>query len=280
MKKLIIIFVLILGNNCRADAIAQWKCNDNLATSVVLDAIGSNNGAFTDAGGTPTTLAHHCTGHIDGGFEFDGDDDHIIVGDAEIFSPVGTAFSISAWISMPSDGDELNFKVVSKYGSGKEEWALFVDMSGYLCFTIEDSANSAYIGQIYDAYNLTEAVGAVFWHVVATYGGGTSSDDIKIYWDGSLVDTNDLEDGVFVTVVNSDQFVVIGYDTKDVESYIDGQLDNIMIFDTELTAAEVTSLYNGGTGTEDPGVLAVAGEADIRTRYLDDYRQSYRSRYK
>lgn len=82
-------------------------------------------------------------------------------------------------------------------------------------------------------------------------------------------------------VTTAYRFVVLtstsAVDTDDLDigrlessGYFDGKIDNVMLFDKVLTAAEVKYLYNGGRGRES------IGQRDIRSRLRGFYRKRYR----
>ncbi|KKN78888.1 hypothetical protein LCGC14_0346600, partial [marine sediment metagenome] len=74
------------------------------------------------------------------------------------------------------------------------------------------------------------------------YDGGTLSSGIKIYLNGLRVDDADSESnpGLFVAVENLTAPVYIGrYDTK----YANGQIDDVRIYTTARTAAQVKDFY-------------------------------------
>ena len=78
--------------------VAHWKLNDNLATDVVIDETGVNNGILTDAGGTATTAFHSVKGVIDRAQTFDGVDDLVAVADDNSLDV--TSITMAAWVNL------------------------------------------------------------------------------------------------------------------------------------------------------------------------------------
>lgn len=224
--------------------IAHYRMNDNLATDVILDAVGSHNGAVKDAGGTATSAAHSAEGLITKAQDLDGNDDYIEVADHADFTPALTPFSVIAWVNMD---DATQFQAVSKWGNAEDnrEWSLFVDASDLLKVTIYDETPNTKIGRVYSVAR-TGDQGA--WVLLGfTYDGGTASAGCKLYHNGRRVDDGDNESGTFVTVQNAAGAVRIGRRST---NYANGRVDSVMILDIELTDDDMMRIFNAGRGTE------------------------------
>lgn len=267
MKRFLLIFLLC--GNCWAAAIGQWKMNDDAANYVVLDSVGSNNGVYTRI--TPqNTSTGATTGQINGALELDGVLEYIGIADQDIFTPDGSAFSITAWISLSADEGALNFTIANKMGTAIE-WSFAVS-GDQLNFTLYDeSAAQASMGRLDTTTDYSTYEGSGFIFVAGTYDGGSSSTGVKLYLHDRQVDDADNNNKTFVNVDNSSEDVYIGrYST----SYAKGEIDNVVFYNQVLTLGEIQSLYNNGVGTEE-----VALGKKRRARYSDGYRTKYRSRY-
>lgn len=274
MKRIILLIVLLLGRTCYGDAIAQWKMNDNASTADVVDSVGSNTGTFYDEN-TPATVTtdHDATGQINGGLEFDGTNDYITVSDNSIFSPVGTPFSIVAWVSLVGAESAVEFEILNKNETGKAEWAFFISADA-LYFNLWDATNGGNIGRKDTAdYSAWEDAGFIF--VVATYDGSNTSAGVNLYLNGDDCDDADEENGSYTALEDTASDLRMGYRDGS-PNKASGIMDNIVVFDTELTQAQITTLYNDGNGTEG---LSTSSTANARARYPDGYRTIYRPRY-
>jgi len=252
MKRiLIVMLILFLSGNCFAAAIAQWKMNEDANDAVVADSVGSYTGTFVDENGAAAvTSDHNTTGHINGAFELDGTNDYITVGDAAAFTPDGTPLSITAWVSLSADEGALDFMIINKKGTALE-WSFNVGGDNLYLTLYDESAAQAKIGR-YDSttdYALYEGAGFIF--VAGTYDGGSLSSGVKLYLDADKVDDSNDINGTFVNVDDSNEDLAMGIDGASVAK---GVIDNVVIYDTELTQAQITSLYNNGTGTESVSV--------------------------
>jgi hypothetical protein len=81
------------------------------------------------------------------------------------------------------------------------------------------------------------------WHHIAwTYngqGGTNASNGIKIYLDGNRVDNANNQKNSYGAMKNTNTSFKIG-------EFINGNMDEVSVFNSELSASDVTSIYNGG----------------------------------
>ncbi len=236
-----------------SDLVAHWKLNDSAQDSVVTDETGNHNGVMDDEGNNYTS-DHSVAGKINNAIEFDGTNDKIDVADATNLSfgdaSDDSAFSISAWIYMD---DATNFPILGKMEGSKDEYFFWVNGTDKLTFTLFDENNVNYIGRTYNGTALTANQGS--WiHVVATYDATEAASGITIYLNGTAVDDANNNRGAYTAMHNNTAEVNIGYTRNEEDAsnvyFADGKIDNTMIFDKELSQAEVTALYNGNSGTE------------------------------
>jgi len=252
------------------DRIAHWKMNDNAATAVVLDAVAvvPHNGALDDGNGDDTS-DHSVTGKINNALSLDGTDDKITVGDnaALTFVTVDTvsdsAFSISAWINM-DDATEFPIFGKNETGGAAEEYLFWVDASDKLGLYLFDGASNVYEGAYYNTA-ITAQEGS--WaHVVATYDATEASTGITLYVNGSAVANTIDDNGAYTAMHNGTGEVYIGYTQaipgSEALKYADGKIDNVILFNKELSADEVTNLYNSGSGYEGWEGLTVHSTSD------------------
>ena len=173
------------------------------------------------------------------GVVFDGDSDYIETDDAAILSPAGTAMTFCAWVNMV---DATLFTVLGKGVAGTTgEYRFQVGGGDKVFLKIYDESEVAcYIGRKYDSV-ITSYEGQ-WMHLCSTYDGGTASSGIKIYMNGAQVDDVDDESNAvnFVAVEDLGGTVRSGeYDT----AFSDGSVDDIRIYDTVQTPAQIRNLY-------------------------------------
>ena len=232
-----------------SELISQWKLNDSANSTTITDETGTNTGAMDDEGDNYTST-HSVDGKTGNAIDFDGTNDKIEIEDSASLSfgdgSDDSPFSISAWINMD---DATDFSILTKRGvSGQfAEWAFFLDAAGKLVIRLYDHGESPYIGKTYDTALVF--VEGVWLHVAMTYDATEASSGIKIYLNGAERVCADDEDGVYTSMHDEPQEIWIGYMER-TAAYSDGKIDNVMVFDRELTPAEITALYNATDGVE------------------------------
>ncbi len=232
-----------------SDLIAHWKLNDSAQSDAVDDATGSHDGTLSD-GDNSYTSDHSVTGKVGNALDFDGTNDKVTINDDDALSfgngAADSAFSISAWINMD---DATNFEIISKYEAGfDEEWRFFVGADDKLAVRLHDENVAVHIGR---KYNTAITADEGSWiHVVMTYDATEASSGITLYRNAVAVDNADDESGGYVAMRNKNGDVTIGLTASDINKYANGKIDNVMIFNKELSQAEVTALYNSASGTE------------------------------
>ena len=172
---------------------------------------------------------------------FDGTDNYIEVADADNLSfgngVTDSPFSISTWVNMT---DATRFRIVSKYDSNFE-YLFSTGSADTIVFNCYDNSTSARIGRLYSTA-LTSFQGS--WiHLVATYSGNGSSSGLKIYLNGSRIDNTDNNSGSYTAMENTTAPLEIG---KATTNYANGLIDEVAIFDVELSQSDITSIYNNG----------------------------------
>ncbi len=83
-------------------------------------------------------------------------------------------------------------------------------------------------------------------HIVVTYDGSSIAAGAKIYFNQIEQSKTVVEDTLGVTVVNTAILRLGGFGG----SNLTGDLDEFVLYERELTTAEITFRYNAGTGTE------------------------------
>ena len=207
------------------------------ADNTANDAVGTNHG----------TLMNGCTfatGKIGQAFSFDGVNDYISLPDNTFNSLTGD-FSISLWFFLANSTS--GFKtVVSAYintGGLDYGWELDIIAGVQPYFTIYGTTTVI----LQRAYTFTSG-----WnHFVVTRKGSTGT---KMYHNGNFVINNT---STVNPRYNSTTYASIGalkYGTSSVAQFTpNGNLiDALSVWNKELTASDVTDLYNSGTGKQYP----------------------------
>jgi len=192
------------------DLIAYYELDET--TGVVVDELGTNNG--TNSGAT-----RGVAGIINDAFDFDGSNDYV---DVTGISSDNT-WSVSVWVN----ADNL-------VGTSK----IFDCSTGRATFEYQTAQGGwLYYDTTYRAVGITEKFLDTWQHWVITQDGT----DLEIYQNGSSIySTTSAGKSLGGTCVLGKRYT--GAD------YFDGTLDEIGIWDRQLSEAEIIELYNSGMG--------------------------------
>ncbi len=233
--------------------VAHWKCDDNLGDTVVVDADGATFNGVASAN-TNTMSTSDAEGISNAAFDLDNtkyvtvaDNAAFTFGDGTDDSP----FSVAAWVF-----HEINLvtsqTIISKWDSGNTvEWKIEIATTGKVNVNFLDNDQA---GEYIATSIATVPAG---WHfIVVTYNGvgGTNAvseqiNGIKIYIDWVESATTDLGESYLAMGNQAGIDVVIGAQNAGAAKTWDGDIDNVAIFNKELTAIEVASLTGNASTT-------------------------------
>lgn len=231
-----------------SDAIVgHWKLNDNAASTVVLDDSGNALHGATQIENTDQTAT---AGKINGALIIDGVGgtyNWVLIPDNDLLSFVSGGsdlpWSVSGWTKIYDNTKQLTI-LAKGHGAGSE-WRLVWSTAGYwqaTCYEADD--DSTWVGRHYTVANPEN----VWTHIVATYDGSAAASGFRIYINGVRVDDADEINKVYAAMKNDTDDVTLGFQTlKSVNSQ---EIDNVMLFNIELTLDDIKVLYAGGHGTE------------------------------
>ena len=220
--------------------VGWWRMGDNdggTGTTVTDQGSGGNDGTLING---PTFLTDAPKGNKYS-IAFDGTNDFMSIPDADVFSlgnGLGTdnAFSISSWFN--ADNIHTNY-IATKDASGDREWAFRTVVNQLHFFAF--GTGGGYIGRKYT----TDLSGGQWYNAVATYDGSKASSGIKIYLNGSRVDDADYAAGTYTAANNTGTEVRVAA-LQINSTHTAGKVDELSFFNTELSASDVTAIYNSG----------------------------------
>jgi len=243
--------------------IAQWKMNDNVATSVV--DVNPNTltytGLFKDASGAVNTSTRHVPGKINGALEFDSSQYHYVqtIGvNTELSFTNGTTtnypFTIAFWIKLTTLPASwyviLNQGITGTTGLTSVSWSLMVNDTGAIFFIERDITNTG----IYKSRYTNGGALSTGWHFVnIVYDdypytrSGTDVEAVKIYVDTVRKDANNAVEGSYTGFARSNSRLYMSYNSSQA---LNGILDNVIFLDKALSTIEIEALWNKGEGTE------------------------------
>ena len=212
--------------------VIEWR-QDELswsgATDEVVDSSGNNNHAMSNFGSGLDTIA---AGQVCRAGSFDGVDDYIESND--VFALLQTTATLSFWIRTTQVGNDTGWLapgiagVEQSAGTDDIFWG-WIDASGRIGVSVGDD---------YSSKSTLAINNGVYHHVVLSRDATTG--DFKIYIDGALDSSGTIASGVIGTGFSS-----IGRieDTGGSPEYLQGDLDEVLIFDSILSDADVSSIY-------------------------------------
>ena len=220
--------------------ISWWRMGDNDTYPTLTDnGSGGNNGTMTNmvsgdiVADVPPTFNKYS-------LSFDGVDDHVAIGATPSilqFDRLNT-FSFCAWVKREGTSNQV---IISN------QLAPSTNYRGYY-FDIQSDETLAVIfrSTLSDRliFRSSSSLDLNWNHVVFTYDGGASTSSGQFYINGSA-DTTTGSGTLTGTAVSSDNLFLACRSNAD--NFLDGKLDEVAIFNTELSASDVTAIYNSGT---------------------------------
>jgi len=182
----------------------------------------------------------------------DGSNDHVLSSDQDDFSFTNGSndlpFSLSLWIYVGDvSSDDGPFISKANFSTGGTEF-IFKHSNGKLQFFIYDNDSSASGDQIRTLAGSATLSDTTWHHVVATYSGNGSQTGMKVYTDGSQSTATQSTIGSYSRLRNTSTPVVIGatQDLANANRVFEDRIADCVVFNKELTSAEVTEIYNSG----------------------------------
>ena len=241
--------------------LVHCKMNDDAATTVVVNDGSGSDGTLNGGDNTDDWAT---TGKINGGLHFTGDRyDNISVGDHSFGDASSDdPFTLAAWINV--DDLSAHRPIICKSDDPTiAEYQLAVRDDTDLTFACYDGSTSNQIR----AYSAIGTITTGTWiHVAATYDGSGSENGITLYINGADATDSRSSQGSYTAMHDTAVATRIGAAYQDNVTYhgeFDGIIDDVRIYDSELTAGQIADLYNGGDGTETTRPESNDGESDI-----------------
>lgn len=210
---------------------------DNLVSYWKFD--GNSNDSVSTNNGSDTNITYNASyGKIGQGASFNGSNSYILLGESGM--PTGsTAKTIAGWVyvsTQPSDTNGLVF-----FQMGKREAAKLFSIEYYNNGGTYEIWAQDYTSTPKWTYTLTTGQ---WFHVAMTNTGTTT----ELFINGSS-QTSKTQTAQNINLVNGD--INIGRRSGD-GWFWNGYIDEVGIWSRALTTAEITTLYNGGSGLTYP----------------------------
>ena len=205
--------------------IAHWKLDETSGTTAV-DSVGGHDGTLVNG---PLWAA----GQDGGALDFDGANDEVTVPHSEQLS-LSDAFTLMSWAKPGS----ISFgyqAIMFKGNSGDFNWWFGLRNGEFMM--------EFYAGGSLQAFATSGAglTAGNWYHIAASFDN--AADTVALYIDGVHVHTQSTTATPDINSLD----LLIGNSAYSGEEW-DGLLDDVRIYDSVLSATEITALANGGGG--------------------------------
>jgi len=208
--------------------ISEYKFENN-----VLDSVGTNNGT--------ATAITYATGKVGNAAVFNGSTSLINIGDSNDLSFTNGVndlpFSFSMFAKFNNNNEVILF---NKLQSSNREYLVDV-FSNRIDFKVFDGAGGS-SNFLYNNYSFTRVIGT-WYHFVFTYDGSGLSSGIKTYVN-AIAGGVQSEGGTYVKMINTTSDLILGKFSFLNILQLNGNIDDTVIWNKELSQSEVTEIYN------------------------------------
>ena len=227
----IVIVRYLTPANLGSGLVAHYTMNDDAASLVVADSVGSNTGT------SATNTSIMTTSKIGSALSFNGTSDYVDAGNPSSLQFGTGDFSLSAWIKPSVDADVYKRAIISTSGG-----------TGYIFAYINAGGGNQLYVETYDGtfnpygYSTSVVTKNAWNYVTLVRTGGLYKFYINGISSGTVVDTAG-------NIVNAANFT-IGRATNPGGDYFPGSIDDVRIYNTALDQTAIDALYASGAGTE------------------------------
>lgn len=230
-----------------APLVGYWAFEEG-AGSAILDSSGNSiDGTIVGSGVT------RVPGFVGQALSFDDSSSHVLIPHQSLLDNQDTAFSVTFFINGPAiqtGNDSLLFDAIDKSHRG-------TDFTGWTFQGGNDSGGgfTFHVGNGVNAFRSVAISGVLddIWHAVAVT---VTTTGVKAYVDGSLQAQNNAADTIGTNTGN----LIFGTHFALDRDYA-GLLDEVRIFNGELTPTEVGDLAHGLTPVPIPATIWLFGSA-------------------
>jgi len=208
-----------------------------VVSSTVTDQQAVNNGTLTSMDLFSIVDDSPGGGFSIKSFAFDGASDYINMGNVLGFERTNE-FSVSCWFK--TSGNTIALAGKRDNSAPFRGYGLFINASGQVAVQISNTVATNYI-----EVNTSSTYNDNIWHHAAfTYDGLSLASGVTIYVDGYTGTETVVDNTLSATIVDATvDFQIGAFNTGLLFS---GEIDDVAIYDIELTQDNITTIYNEG----------------------------------
>jgi hypothetical protein len=221
-----------------------WRCGDGDTAPTLIDhGSGGNNGTMTNFSTFSTDVPIELFSRKS--ILLDGVDDLVTMGNVLETSDTGTsAFSVSCWYKTTNSGTQM-FVAKQTNGSPFNGFSLSMQPNNKLSFFLGSITGNKYLYT--QTTNLSTHSDGNWHHLVVTYDGSRSTSGMTMYFNGVVKSLTSVRNVAPEGIQNSKDFMIGARGTATSSGgRFTGNIDEVAYFTSELSASDVTSIYNGG----------------------------------
>lgn len=197
------------------------------------DESGNNNNGTVNG----ATLTIDRFGNPDSAYLFDGVDDYILVPNSSSLDIIGNELTISMWLYNDNPETNNSWKGISKggydIGNGYELIFTNGNSNGNSSLNI---GGGGYFTSSFNSFNNQ-------WIMLT----GTSNNGVGTMYINGIIQSHFQQGGINLNSSLSDLFIGKRNPANNYAGFLKGKIDDIRIYKSTLTAAEIASLYTNNT---------------------------------
>lgn len=175
---------------------------------------------------------------------FDGVDEHALIGDvAPLQFERTNPYSISAWVKSNSATAQAIFSKMDVSPTFRGYLVNFSSAGAIQWFNINDNGTG---NSIRVDTTTTGFANNVWRHIVVTYSGSSTAAGCKIYVDGTSRALTVTTDNLTATMLTTAAAHIGRRTDGGSPLYFNGNIDEVAVYNKELSAAEVTTIFGPG----------------------------------
>lgn len=219
------------------NVLGHWMLNESSGST-----ISDSSGAGNDGIAINMEDGDWIVGKLNNALLFGGTDEYVNLGNIADFERTDS-FSIEFWFKTLTSSPEMIMSKMLNSGTFRG-WNIFIENGSITTALISDNASINRLQlKTNSAYN-----NGTFHHCVITYNGSSDISGLNIYIDGVDVPTTTVTNNLSSTISNNVDCQISGRNGSNL--VFNGTIDEVIIYEEEISISIVTSRYNLGTGTE------------------------------